>query len=64
MVERLCHRRQSLYLLLGSAALDPLSQSGETLAGRVACLELSPLNVLELITAADVSRGGAGTTSP
>ena len=36
------------YLLLGSASLDVLQQSGETLAGRIAYLELSPLNVLEL----------------
>jgi hypothetical protein len=51
-------RRHGLYLLLGSASLDLLSQSGETLAGRVACLELMPLNVMEVITAADVSRHG------
>ncbi|MEY2653206.1 MAG: hypothetical protein RLZZ524_233 [Pseudomonadota bacterium] len=36
-------RRQGLYLLLGSASLDLLAQSGETLAGRIAYLELSPL---------------------
>jgi predicted AAA+ superfamily ATPase len=41
-------RRQGLYLLLGSASLDLLSQSGETLAGRVAYLELPPLNVREV----------------
>jgi predicted AAA+ superfamily ATPase len=35
------------YLLLGSASLDVLQQSGETLAGRIAYLELGPLNVLE-----------------
>ena len=35
------------YLLLGSAGLDVLQQSGETLAGRIAYLELGPLNVLE-----------------
>ena len=37
-----------LYLLLGSASLDLLKQSGETLAGRVAYMELSPFNVLEI----------------
>ena len=31
------------YLLLGSASLDVLKQSGETLAGRIAYLELSGL---------------------
>lgn len=35
------------YLLLGSASLDLLRQSGETLAGRIAYLELGPLNLLE-----------------
>ncbi len=35
------------YLLLGSASLDVLQQSGETLAGRIAYLELAPLNVQE-----------------
>jgi hypothetical protein len=35
------------FLLLGSASLDLLKQSGETLAGRIAYLELGPLNALE-----------------
>ena len=35
------------YLLLGSASLQVLHQSGETLAGRIAYLELSPLHVME-----------------
>lgn len=35
------------YLLLGSASLDLLKQSGETLAGRIAYLELAPFNILE-----------------
>lgn len=39
--------RQGLYLLLGSASLDLLAQSGETLAGRIAYLELAPLNLME-----------------
>jgi predicted AAA+ superfamily ATPase len=39
--------RSGQYLLLGSAALDLLKQSGETLAGRIAYLELGPLDVLE-----------------
>jgi hypothetical protein len=43
-------RRSGQYLLLGSASLDLLKQSGETLAGRVAYLELAPLNVLETQT--------------
>jgi hypothetical protein len=40
-------RRAGQYLLLGSAALDLLQQSGETLAGRIAYLELGPLKLLE-----------------
>ena len=40
-------RRTGQYLLLGSASLDLLKQSGETLAGRIAYLELAPFNVLE-----------------
>jgi len=35
------------YLLLGSASLDLLQQSGETLAGRITCLELNALHLLE-----------------
>ena len=34
--------------LLGSASLDRLPQSGETPAGRIACLELGPLTRLEI----------------
>ncbi len=41
-------RRAGLYLLLGSASLDLLKQSGETLAGRIAYLELTPFHVLEV----------------
>jgi len=40
-------RRQGLYLLLGSASMDLLKQSGETLAGRVSYLELNPFDVTE-----------------
>ncbi|BDT70206.1 hypothetical protein os1_43990 [Comamonadaceae bacterium OS-1] len=40
-------KRAGQYLLLGSASLDLLQQSGETLAGRIAYLELSPLVALE-----------------
>ena len=37
-----------LYLLLGSASLGMLKQSGETLAGRVSYLELNPFDILEV----------------
>ncbi len=40
-------KKAGQYLLLGSASLDLLKQSGETLAGRIAYLELSPFNILE-----------------
>ena len=36
-------RKAGLFLLLGSASLDLLKQSSETLAGRLATLELTPL---------------------
>ena len=36
------------FLLLGSASMDLLRQSGESLAGRIAYLELGPLDVREL----------------
>lgn len=41
-------RRSGQYLLLGSASLDLLKQSGETLAGRISYLELAPFNLLEV----------------
>ena len=40
-------RASGLYLLLGSATLDLLKQSGESLAGRISYLELAHFNVLE-----------------
>lgn len=40
-------RRSGNYLLLGSASLDLLKQSGETLAGRVSYLELTPFTLQE-----------------
>ena len=42
-------RRNGLYLLLGSASLDLLQQAGESLAGRIAYRELTPLSALELL---------------
>jgi len=45
---RRCGKRAGLYLLLGSASLGLLQQSGETLAGRIAYLELAPLDLLEV----------------
>ncbi len=36
------------FLLLGSAGIELLAQSGETLAGRVALAELTPLDVIEV----------------
>ena len=45
-------RRVGLYLLLGSASLEMLKQSGESLAGRVSYLELSPFDILEVTESA------------
>ncbi len=36
------------FLLLGSAAIDLLKQSGETLAGRISYVELAPFDALEV----------------
>jgi uncharacterized protein len=36
------------FLLLGSAAIDLLAQSGESLAGRIAFVELAPLDLTEV----------------
>jgi predicted AAA+ superfamily ATPase len=43
--------RTGQFLLLGSAALDLMRQSSETLAGRVAYLDMAPLNVREAASA-------------
>jgi predicted AAA+ superfamily ATPase len=40
------------FLLLGSAAMDLLQQSGESLAGRISYLELGPFDALEIDPAA------------
>ena len=40
--------RAGRFLLLGSASVDLLKQSGESLAGRIAYVELEPFNVLEV----------------
>ncbi len=41
-------RTSGQFLLLGSASLDLLRQSGESLAGRIAYLELGPFDVSEI----------------
>ena len=40
--------RAGRFLLLGSASIDLLKQSGETLAGRIAHAELSPFDAMEV----------------
>lgn len=41
-------RRAGQFLILGSASLDLLRQSGESLAGRIAFAEMFPLDLLEV----------------
>ncbi len=57
-------RKAGQFLLLGSASIDLLRQSGETLAGRVAYLELPPITAPEWLAspeaAAHRSRAAAG----
>jgi len=54
-------KKTGRFLLLGSAAIDLLKQSGESLAGRISFLELPPLDGLE-VPATDIDqlwvRGG------
>lgn len=40
-------RRHGRFLVLGSASIDLLRQSGESLAGRIAYVEMGPFDVLE-----------------
>jgi predicted AAA+ superfamily ATPase len=41
-------RRHGRFLVLGSASMDLLRQSGESLAGRIAYVEMGPFDVLEV----------------
>ncbi len=41
-------RRTGRFLILGSASIELLQQSGETLAGRIAYIELGPLQLAEI----------------
>lgn len=41
-------RRSGRFLLLGSASMDLLKQSGESLAGRIAYMELGPISGIEV----------------
>lgn len=41
-------RKSGRFLLLGSASIDLLRQSGESLAGRISYLEMHPLDALEV----------------
>lgn len=52
------HRRAGRFLLLGSASGDLLRQSGESLAGRVSYLELTPLLATELPVAVAADLAG------
>ena len=41
-------KKAGRFLLLGSASIDLLKQSGESLAGRIAFVELNPFDILEV----------------
>jgi predicted AAA+ superfamily ATPase len=51
------------FLLLGSAAMDLLRQSGESLAGRISYLELGPFYALEVAPSATETVVGARRVS-
>jgi len=46
-------RRTGRFLILGSASIDLLRQSGETLAGRIEYVEMNPLDVAEIPDSTD-----------
>ncbi len=46
-------RRAGRFLILGSASMDLLRQSGESLAGRIEYVEMNPLDVLEAAPGAE-----------
>ena len=46
---RLAGVRSGQFLLLGSASLDLMRQSGETLAGRVSYMDISPIHIQEIV---------------
>lgn len=41
-------RRTGLFLILGSASIDMLRQSGESLAGRIAYIDMAPITATEI----------------
>lgn len=45
--ERRKGNKSGQFLFLGSASIDLIQQSGESLAGRIAYLELQPIDILE-----------------
>lgn len=49
-------KRSGRFLILGSASMDLLRQSGESLAGRIEYVELNPLDVLEAAPNAEAMR--------
>jgi len=49
-------RATGRFLMLGSASMDLLRQSGESLAGRIAYVDLAPLDVLEVAGGGDARR--------
>ena len=49
-------KRSGRFLILGSASMDLLRQSGESLAGRIEYVELNPLDVMEAAVDGDALR--------
>ena len=56
-------RRTGRFLILGSASIELLRQSGESLAGRIAYVDLGPLNALELKQDRAAHSGGDAPSS-
>jgi predicted AAA+ superfamily ATPase len=50
-------KRTGRFLILGSASIDLLRQTGESLAGRLEYVDMQPLDVTEVVGEGDAARG-------
>jgi hypothetical protein len=55
-------RRTGRFLILGSASIDLLRQSGESLAGRIEYINMGPLDALEVVAEAEAEASASAKT--
>src|ERR1700679_1728070 len=55
-------RRTGRFLILGSASIDLLRQSGESLAGRIEYINMGPLDALEVVAEAEAEASAGAKT--